>query len=118
MEILSQRPEITRDQTSSQIKESQKLDSNDYDEKQKVEASTQDLKGSSMAFKRPGLAHAQRYTAIQEAMEESKNRNIPEQFSSANHIKSLARESAKAQIVARESAKTVGITASGISKMV
>jgi hypothetical protein len=79
---------------------------------------TEAIKGSSMAFERPGLAHAERYTAIQEAMEKEKLRDLPEQYDPAKQIKALQQDDIAYQAMIQETSKTAAIGAGGISSVI
>lgn len=92
------------------------LAQNDLSDSKKIEA--QDLKGSSLAFQRPGLAEAHRYVEIQKALEESKFKDLPKQYDPANMIKALRNEDIAYQETIKGSARTVGVVAGGLGSAV
>lgn len=92
------------------------LAQNDLSDSKKIDP--KELKGSSLAFVRPGLAEAQRYVEIQKALEETKFKDLPKQYDPANMIKALRNEDMAYQETIKGSARTVGIAAGGLGSAV
>lgn len=118
--ILCNMTEINSHRTSP-IRDSQPVEASkpqlELERESKTEVlKQQDQREKTKAYERPGAEHAKRYVAAQKALEESKMKDIPDQYSSAEWIKAQRHHDLNMQVVIKESPKTMGTIASGISK--